>query len=162
MNQLCITGKFLTFFFFFWWRREIANTEKFLCLQQNPGLLSEQFSYKCCQVRACNHFVATFIFWKALCVTAPASGKQPDTGFWIKPVLLSDAGERLRIWFQTSIYTNITFHDPLLAFYSHVFSENEWAFDLLYCVAFVVMDKQWLDRNATYMEFNVRKQRFLF
>ncbi|KFK41143.1 hypothetical protein AALP_AA2G091400 [Arabis alpina] len=33
-------------------------------------------------------------------------------------------------------------------------SENEWAFDLLYCVAFAVMDKQWLDKNATYMEFN--------
>ncbi|KAA0034197.1 ELMO domain-containing protein A [Cucumis melo var. makuwa] len=33
-------------------------------------------------------------------------------------------------------------------------TENEWAFDLLYCVAFVVMDKQWLERNATYMEFN--------
>ncbi|KAK2636777.1 hypothetical protein Ddye_031569 [Dipteronia dyeriana] len=35
-------------------------------------------------------------------------------------------------------------------------SDNEWAFDLLYCVAFLVMDKQWLERNATYMEFNVR------
>ncbi|KAL7197078.1 hypothetical protein ACSBR1_036987 [Camellia fascicularis] len=34
-------------------------------------------------------------------------------------------------------------------------SENEWAFDLLYCVAFVVMDKQWLEKNATYMQFNV-------
>ncbi|OAP02742.1 hypothetical protein AXX17_AT3G36690 [Arabidopsis thaliana] len=33
-------------------------------------------------------------------------------------------------------------------------SESEWAFGLLYCVAFVVMDKQWLDKNATYMEFN--------
>ncbi|XP_010250740.1 PREDICTED: ELMO domain-containing protein A [Nelumbo nucifera] len=33
-------------------------------------------------------------------------------------------------------------------------SENEWAFDLLYCVAFVLMDKQWLEKNATYMEFN--------
>ncbi|KAJ8759080.1 hypothetical protein K2173_003318 [Erythroxylum novogranatense] len=33
-------------------------------------------------------------------------------------------------------------------------SENEWAFDLLYCVAFMIMDKQWLERNATYMEFN--------
>ncbi|KAJ8439148.1 LOW QUALITY PROTEIN: hypothetical protein Cgig2_027074 [Carnegiea gigantea] len=32
--------------------------------------------------------------------------------------------------------------------------ENQWAFDLLYCVAFVVMDKQWLEKNATYMEFN--------
>ncbi|PPR93983.1 hypothetical protein GOBAR_AA26690 [Gossypium barbadense] len=37
-------------------------------------------------------------------------------------------------------------------------SENEWAFDLLYCVAFVVMDKQWLEKNATYMEFNVREK----
>ena len=35
------------------------------------------------------------------------------------------------------------------------FAENELAFDLLYCVAFVIMDKQWLERNATYMEFNV-------
>lgn len=33
-------------------------------------------------------------------------------------------------------------------------SENEWAFDLLYCVAFLVMDKQWLEKNASYMEFN--------
>lgn len=34
-------------------------------------------------------------------------------------------------------------------------AEDEWAFDLLYCVAFMVMDKQWLERNASYMEFNV-------
>ncbi|XP_074303290.1 uncharacterized protein LOC141637775 [Silene latifolia] len=33
-------------------------------------------------------------------------------------------------------------------------ADNQWAFDLLYCVAFVVMDKQWLEKNATYMEFN--------
>ncbi|KAI0492669.1 hypothetical protein KFK09_026945 [Dendrobium nobile] len=33
-------------------------------------------------------------------------------------------------------------------------AEDEWAFDLLYCVAFMVMDKQWLERNASYMEFN--------
>uniref|UniRef100_A0A0A8Y109 ELMO domain-containing protein n=1 Tax=Arundo donax TaxID=35708 RepID=A0A0A8Y109_ARUDO len=33
-------------------------------------------------------------------------------------------------------------------------SEDEWAFDLLYCVAFVVMDKQWLEKNASYMDFN--------
>lgn len=33
-------------------------------------------------------------------------------------------------------------------------SEDEWTFDLLYCVAFMVMDKQWLEKNATYMEFN--------
>ncbi|KAK9675402.1 hypothetical protein RND81_11G005400 [Saponaria officinalis] len=33
-------------------------------------------------------------------------------------------------------------------------ADNQWAFDLLYCVAFVVMDKQWLEKNATYMDFN--------
>lgn len=33
-------------------------------------------------------------------------------------------------------------------------SDNEWAFDLLYCVAFMIMDKQWLEKNASYMEFN--------
>ncbi|MQL80790.1 hypothetical protein Taro_013245 [Colocasia esculenta] len=33
-------------------------------------------------------------------------------------------------------------------------SEDEWAFDVLYCVAFMVMDKQWLEKNASYMDFN--------
>lgn len=37
----------------------------------------------------------------------------------------------------------------------YLFSEDEWAFDLLYCVAFVVLDKQWLEKNASYMDFNV-------
>ncbi|VYS59216.1 unnamed protein product [Arabidopsis thaliana] len=46
-----------------------------------------------------------------------------------------------------------------LRFFAKTFSfleylESECAFGLLYCVAFVVMDKQWLDKNATYMEFN--------
>uniref|UniRef100_A0A803M6P5 ELMO domain-containing protein n=2 Tax=Chenopodium quinoa TaxID=63459 RepID=A0A803M6P5_CHEQI len=40
------------------------------------------------------------------------------------------------------------------AVFLQMLSENEWAFDLLYSVAFVVMDKQWLEKNATYMEFN--------
>nr|CAB3491545.1 unnamed protein product [Digitaria exilis] len=40
-----------------------------------------------------------------------------------------------------------------LLFFAKTFSD-EWAFDLLYCVAFVVMDKQWLDKNASYMDFN--------
>lgn len=40
------------------------------------------------------------------------------------------------------------------AVFVQMLAEDEWAFDLLYCVAFVVMDKVWLERNATYMEFN--------
>ena len=41
------------------------------------------------------------------------------------------------------------------AFVCDVHPEDEWAFDLLYCVAFMVMDKLWLDKNASYMDFNV-------
>ncbi|CAN8312868.1 unnamed protein product, partial [Cochlearia groenlandica] len=44
-----------------------------------------------------------------------------------------------------------TFVRPI---FLQMLSENEWAFDMLYCVAFTLMDKQWLDKNATYMEFN--------
>lgn len=40
------------------------------------------------------------------------------------------------------------------AVFLQMLSENHWAFDLLYCVAFAVMDKQWLEKNASYMEFN--------
>nr|XP_043611932.1 ELMO domain-containing protein A isoform X2 [Erigeron canadensis]XP_043611935.1 ELMO domain-containing protein A isoform X2 [Erigeron canadensis] len=40
------------------------------------------------------------------------------------------------------------------AVFIHMLSENEWAFDLLYCVAFIIMDKIWGEKNASYMEFN--------
>ncbi|KAK1419967.1 hypothetical protein QVD17_29432 [Tagetes erecta] len=40
------------------------------------------------------------------------------------------------------------------AVFVHMLSENEWAFDLLYCVAFAIMDKKFVDKNASYMEFN--------
>lgn len=33
--------------------------------------------------------------------------------------------------------------------------EDEMAFDNLYCVAFQMMDAQWLAKRASYMEFNV-------
>ncbi|CAK9133489.1 unnamed protein product [Ilex paraguariensis] len=33
-------------------------------------------------------------------------------------------------------------------------AENESAFDLLYCITFKLMDKQWLAMRASYMDFN--------
>ncbi|KAI3495111.1 hypothetical protein L2E82_41157 [Cichorium intybus] len=33
-------------------------------------------------------------------------------------------------------------------------SENELAFDLLYCITFKLMDHQWLSMHASYMDFN--------
>uniref|UniRef100_A0A0E0K320 ELMO domain-containing protein n=1 Tax=Oryza punctata TaxID=4537 RepID=A0A0E0K320_ORYPU len=33
-------------------------------------------------------------------------------------------------------------------------SENDQAFDILYCITFKLMDQQWLDMHATYMDFN--------
>lgn len=50
---------------------------------------------------------------------------------------------------------------PLLNFYDAptirclLMTENEEAFDVLYCVAFEMMDAQWLAMHASYMEFNV-------
>lgn len=41
----------------------------------------------------------------------------------------------------------------------HLTAENEEAFDVLYCIAFEMMDAQWLALHASYMDFNVR---FLF
>ena len=38
---------------------------------------------------------------------------------------------------------------------SHEFAEDEEAFDVLYCIAFEMMDAQWLAKRASYMEFNV-------
>lgn len=34
-------------------------------------------------------------------------------------------------------------------------AEDEEAFDVLYCIAFEMMDAQWLAMHASYMEFNV-------
>lgn len=34
-------------------------------------------------------------------------------------------------------------------------AEDECAFDMLYCVAFEMLDAQWLAMRASYMEFNV-------
>lgn len=33
-------------------------------------------------------------------------------------------------------------------------AEDEMAFDNLYCIAFEMMDAQWLAKRASYMEFN--------
>ncbi|KAF8768759.1 hypothetical protein HU200_007319 [Digitaria exilis] len=33
-------------------------------------------------------------------------------------------------------------------------AENDRAFDILYCITFKLMDQQWLDMHATYMDFN--------
>eukprot|EP01018_Ginkgo_biloba_P034807 Gb_21846 [translate_table: standard] len=33
-------------------------------------------------------------------------------------------------------------------------AEDEWAFDLLYCITFEMMDARWLSMHASYMEFN--------
>ncbi|XP_077237421.1 uncharacterized protein LOC143879119 isoform X1 [Tasmannia lanceolata] len=40
------------------------------------------------------------------------------------------------------------------AVFLKLLSENERAFDLLYCITFKLMDRQWLDMHASYMDFN--------
>lgn len=40
------------------------------------------------------------------------------------------------------------------AIFLKMLAEDEWAFDLLYCITFEMMDEQWLEMQASYMEFN--------
>ncbi|KAJ3706965.1 hypothetical protein LUZ61_010670 [Rhynchospora tenuis] len=40
------------------------------------------------------------------------------------------------------------------AIFLKLLSENERAFDILYCIAFKLMDQQWLSMHASYMDFN--------
>ncbi|KAF9625416.1 hypothetical protein IFM89_022401 [Coptis chinensis] len=40
------------------------------------------------------------------------------------------------------------------AVFCKLLSANELAFDILYCITFKVMDQQWLDMHASYMDFN--------
>jgi hypothetical protein len=47
-------------------------------------------------------------------------------------------------WILTSIDDNL-----------YVLLEDEMAFDMLYCVAFEMLDAHWLAMRASYMEFNV-------
>jgi hypothetical protein len=37
----------------------------------------------------------------------------------------------------------------------HGIAEDEEAFDILFCIAFEMMDAQWLAMHASYMNFNV-------
>ncbi|PIA30953.1 hypothetical protein AQUCO_05300056v1 [Aquilegia coerulea] len=40
------------------------------------------------------------------------------------------------------------------AVFCKLLSENEMAFDILYCITFKLMDQQWLSMHASYMDFN--------
>lgn len=44
---------------------------------------------------------------------------------------------------------------PSMASFLNILATDENAFDMLYCVAFHILDAQWLARRASYMEFNV-------
>lgn len=63
---------------------------------------------------------------------------------------------------QSSIYLSSTIGSLSRYFFItkmvHL-TENESAFDLLYCITFKLMDDQWLAMRASYMDFNVS---FLF
>jgi hypothetical protein len=64
--------------------------------------------------------------------------------------------EGLKIWKKSDFgFLILTFkmnstHDLLFSI-----AEDEEAFDVLYCIAFEMMDAQWLAMHAYYMEFNV-------
>eukprot|EP01018_Ginkgo_biloba_P038849 Gb_25725 [translate_table: standard] len=65
-------------------------------------------------------------------------------------------------WWQTQYFAQLNW--PIIfaakpstivgAVFLKMLSGDEWAFDMLYCVAFEVMDAQWLAMHASYMDFN--------
>ncbi|XP_057850147.1 uncharacterized protein LOC131060775 isoform X2 [Cryptomeria japonica] len=68
-------------------------------------------------------------------------------------LLQKQAGDRSAWEYPFAIAgVNITF---MLIQMLDLQSGDEWAFDLLYCVAFEVMDAKWLATRASYMDFNV-------
>nr|GEY83060.1 hypothetical protein [Tanacetum cinerariifolium] len=66
---------------------------------------------------------------------------------------------RLEIAYDSSIPRHQKFPVKPQSFVGATFlkllSENESAFDLLYCITFKLMDQQWLDMHASYMDFNM-------
>ncbi|XP_042430153.1 ELMO domain-containing protein A-like [Zingiber officinale] len=43
----------------------------------------------------------------------------------------------------------------IAAVFLKLLSENDQAFDIMYCIAFMLMDQQWLTMHASYMDFNM-------
>lgn len=64
-----------------------------------------------------------------------------------------------RQWISIWSFTNVKFFHLHFSFALlsklFPFTENESAFDLLYCITFKLMDNQWLAMRASYMDFNV-------
>lgn len=50
------------------------------------------------------------------------------------------------------VYINADIYSNHLVYFS---SENDRAFDILYCITFKLMDHKWLEMHANYMDFNV-------
>jgi hypothetical protein len=49
------------------------------------------------------------------------------------------------------VYINADIYSNHLVYFS---SENDRAFDILYCITFKLMDHKWLEMHANYMDFN--------
>ncbi|XP_074557044.1 uncharacterized protein LOC141813032 [Curcuma longa] len=43
----------------------------------------------------------------------------------------------------------------IAAVFLKLLSENDQAFDIMYCITFKLMDHQWLTMHASYMDFNI-------
>ncbi|MBA0563162.1 hypothetical protein Golob_008160, partial [Gossypium lobatum] len=76
-------------------------------------------------------------------------GPNPSTDFRL---LLKEDGDRATWEYPFAVAgINVSF---MLIQMLDLYSEDEEAFDVLYCVAFELMDAQWLAMHASYMEFN--------
>jgi hypothetical protein len=60
----------------------------------------------------------------------------------------------LKFPFAINIHISSFMCFEIINLFAYFFAEDETAFDLLYCVAFKLMDTVWLAMHASYMEFN--------
>ncbi|KAI4980860.1 hypothetical protein ZWY2020_021345 [Hordeum vulgare] len=78
-----------------------------------------------------------------------------DRAIWEYPFAV--AGVNVNITFMLIQMLDLQAVKPRSLFgavFLKLLSENDRAFDILYCITFKLMDQQWLDMHATYMDFN--------
>lgn len=78
--------------------------------------------------------------------------------YWVLEIALVDAFMILWRMLHVKQASLLKFAYPSFAFF---LTENDSAFDLLYCITFKLMDHEWLAMHASYMDFNVRSLQLL-
>ncbi|CAF1860456.1 unnamed protein product [Brassica oleracea var. botrytis] len=88
-------------------------------------------------------------------VAAASTGRfEPPLSPLRNPVEMSFCVESMLPYHNAAVSALMTSNTICMSTIFEIIRENESAFDLLYCIAFKLMDQQWLSMCTSYMEFN--------